>query len=139
MRERGFDFSLDFEVINLLGQTLFDRARQIRGPDERKAEQEAFLRAAVEQFKKTLAIDSEDVTAHYNLQLLYTQLGDEKKAAEHRQLHQRFKPDDNARGRAIRLAREKYPAANAAAEAVVIYSLHRPGAPGLPQIISARE
>jgi hypothetical protein len=32
----------------------------------------------------------------------------------------------------VRLAREKYPAANHAAEAVVIYPLQRPGAPGMP-------
>jgi hypothetical protein len=31
------------------------------------------------------------------------------------------------------LARQKYPAANHAAEAIVIYSLHRAGAPELPQ------
>ena len=46
-------------------------------------------------------------------------------------MHQRYKPDDNAQGRAVRLAREKYPAANHAAEAVVKYPLQRPGAPGL--------
>jgi hypothetical protein len=49
----------------------------------------------------------------------------------HEQLHLRYKPDDNAQGRAERLARQRYPAANHAAEAVVIYSLQRPGAPGL--------
>ncbi len=43
----------------------------------------------------------------------------------------RYKPDDNAADRAVRLAREKYPAANHAAEAVVIYPLQRPGAPRL--------
>jgi tetratricopeptide (TPR) repeat protein len=131
-RERKFDFSLDYEVINLLGQTLFDRAKQERGP-ERQPARTALLQEAVATFQKTLAIDSENVTAHYNLQLLYAQLGDEQKAADHRRLHARYKPDDNARGRAVRLAREKYPAANHAAEAVVIYPLHRPGAPGLAQ------
>ena len=30
--ERGFDFSMDYEVINLLGQTLYERAKQIRDP-----------------------------------------------------------------------------------------------------------
>ena len=88
-------------------------------------------REAVEQFEKTLTIDSENVTAHYNLQLLYTELGDPQKAEHHKLLHQRYKPDDNAQGRAVRLARERYPAANHAAEAVVKYSLQREGAPGL--------
>lgn len=130
MVERGFDFSIDIEVINLLGQTLFDRARQIRG-DDRAAKRDELHRQAVARFEKTLTVDSEDVTAHYNLSLLYDRLGDEKKAGEHRALHARYKPDDNATDRAVRLAREKYPAANHAAEAVVIYDLARPGAFGL--------
>jgi tetratricopeptide (TPR) repeat protein len=132
MRERGFDFSVDIEVINLLGQTLFDQARRIRAPDQ-KAQRDALLQSAVEQFQKTLKVDSEDVTAHYNLQLLYAQLGDQAKSEEHRKQHARVKPDDNARDRAIALARKKYPAGNAAAEALAIYSLNRSGAPGLAQ------
>ncbi|HUQ71323.1 MAG TPA: tetratricopeptide repeat protein, partial [Planctomycetaceae bacterium] len=128
---RKFDFSLDYEVINLLGQTLFDRAQQIRDP-ERKAEREEQLRAAVAQFQKTLAIDSENVTAHHNLGLLYTQLGDTELAEKHQDAHGRYKLDDNARDKALSAARKKYPAANFAAEALVIYPLQRQGAPGLP-------
>lgn len=131
MIDRKFDFSLDYEVINLYGGTLFDLAKQSHGA-KRKAQREEYLRRAVEQFKKTLAIDSENVAAHYNLQLLYKQLGDQKKAAEHGRLHVRYKPDDNAGDRATALARQRYPAANHAAEAIVIYPLRRPGAPGLP-------
>lgn len=132
MIDRGFDFSLDYEVINLHGLTLFDLAKQARGA-ERKGEREQYLRQAAEQFEKTLKIDSENVTGHYNLQLLYAQLGDEKKSAEHREAHARYKPDDNASDRAMALARQRYPAANHAAEAIVIYSLHRDGAPGLAE------
>jgi tetratricopeptide (TPR) repeat protein len=136
MQKRGFDFSYDYEVINLLGQTFFDlgrlRARQNRLDDARRLWQDA-----VERFEMTLTIDSENVTAHHNLQLLYAELGDEKKAREHERLHLRFKPDDNAQGRAERLARERYPAADHAAEAVVRYPLNRPGAPGLDAAIVA--
>jgi tetratricopeptide (TPR) repeat protein len=139
MEKRGFDFSLDLEVINLHGRVLFDLGRQMSrmtqaaGADSSAATQQSeYFQRAIGQFQKTLAIDSEDVTAHYNLQLLYAELGDEAKAAEHGRLHARYKPDDNAQGRAVRLAREKYPAANFAAEAVVRYPLHRPGAPELP-------
>ncbi len=128
MRERGFDFSLDIEVINALGRTLFDlgttRRRQGREEESRK-----YFDGAIEQFEKTLMIDPEDVSAHFNLQLLYETIGQQDLAAEHQRLHLRYKPDDNAQGRAIRLAREKYPAANHAAEAVVRYPLHRPDAP----------
>jgi tetratricopeptide (TPR) repeat protein len=130
MQNRGFDFSYDYEVINLLGQSQFDlgrlRARQGRADEARQAWEDA-----IKSFQRTLELDSENVTAHYNLQLLYAELGDVEKSREHEQLHLRFKADDNAQGRAERLARERYPAANHAAEAVVKYSLQRPGAPGL--------
>jgi tetratricopeptide (TPR) repeat protein len=133
MQKRGFDFSLDYEVINLLGQTLFDlgrlRARQGRDEEARQAWEEA-----IDAFRKTLAIDTENVTAHHNLQLLYAELGDAESSREHERLHLRYKLDDNAQGRAERLAREKYPAANHAAEAVVKYPLQRPGAPGLEDL-----
>ena len=69
--------------------------------------------------------------AHYNLYRLFERLGDQELAAAHQRLHERYKADDNAQGRAIRLAREKYPAASHAAEAVVKYSLFREGAPEL--------
>jgi tetratricopeptide (TPR) repeat protein len=122
--ERGFDFSKDYVVLNMLGQTLFDQAKRFRG-ETRKAERDKKLREAIDVFKRTLKIDTENVVAHFNLQLIYTQLGDADNAKKHRQLHQRYKPDDTARGRATRLAKEKYPAANAASEAIIIYDLHR--------------
>jgi hypothetical protein len=136
MIDRKFDFSLDYEVINDLGATLFDLARQ-QYADEQKQVRAEILREAAVQFEKTLSIDSENVTAHYNLQLLYAELGDADRAAEHGRLHLRYKPDDNATDRALKLARAKYPAANHAAEAVVIYPLHRPGAPGLTKVAVA--
>ena len=129
--ERGFDFSLDFEVINLYGQTLWDLAKQAKGADH-DDERERLYRRAIEQFQKTLQLDSENVLAHFALASIYDVLGDKERAREHHRLHQRYKADDNAGDRAIKLARKKYPWANHAAEAVVIYSLHRPGAPGLP-------
>ena len=124
MLERRFDFGLDYEVRNLYGETLFALAQQLQRQNHLE-EAESYRRRAVEQFQRTLALDSENVSAHYNLHLLYEQLGDRAQADEHRRLHQRYKPDDNARDRAVRLAREKYPAANHASTAVVIYELNR--------------
>lgn len=126
MLERGFDFSLDYEVINLLGQTLFDLGR-LRARQGRDEEAKQHWQAAIDQFESTLKIDSENLTAHYNLQLLYSEIGDQEKSTYHGKLHAIYKPDDNAQGRAVRLAREKYPAANRAAESVVIYQLLPPG------------
>ena len=46
----------------------------------------------------------------------------------HGELHTIYKPDDNA-PEVRRLYRDRHPAANAAAEAIVIFT-RRPGAPG---------
>jgi tetratricopeptide (TPR) repeat protein len=127
---RGFDFSLDYEVINELGQTLFERAKAERGEANRAA-REKFLRQAVEQYQRTLSLDSENLAAHYNLALLYEQLGDTRLAEQHRKSHERFRPDDNARDRAVTAARRANPAADHAGQAIVIYSLQRQGAPEL--------
>ncbi len=48
----------------------------------------------------------------------------------HRELHTIYKTDEQARARATQLYRRKHPAANAAAEAIVIYPTQRAGAPG---------
>jgi len=123
--KRGFDFSLDYEVINELGQTLFERAKMERGDE---GAQKKWLQEAVARFKRTLEIDSENVTAHYNLALIYERLGDHELAARHRELHNRFRPDDNARDRAVAIARRRDPAADHAGQSTVIYPLQRKGA-----------
>ncbi|MBM3822690.1 MAG: hypothetical protein FJ404_07390 [Verrucomicrobia bacterium] len=137
--KRGFDFSRDYEVINELGQTLVERAKTERANPARQKE---FLEAARDQFDKTLALDSENVTAHYNLALIHSQLNQEAKATEHRRLHERYRVDDNARDKAVANARRRDPAADHAAQAIVIYDLQRPGAfelaPASPQNASTR-
>ena len=79
-----------------------------------------------------MEIDTENLMAHANLVTVYERLGFEDKAQFHRQANLRYKPDDNASNLARRPARQKYPAANRAAEAIGIYLMQRPGAPGLP-------
>ena len=51
---------------------------------------------AVAAFARTLAIDPEDLTAHYNLILCYRGLGDGKSAEASEQLYRRFKADEPA-------------------------------------------
>ena len=121
---RKFDFSMDYEVINLLGQTIFDRALQMRA-ESKVDERNGRLQEAVDVFQKTLAIDAENVDAHYNLSQLYSQLGDKDRSTAHQALHAKYKPDDTARGQAVSAARQKYPAADFASEALVIYDLQR--------------
>ncbi len=55
------------------------------------------------------------------------ELGDGARAAGERALYARYKPDDNARDTTVALHRLRNPAANHAAEAVVIYDLQRDG------------
>jgi tetratricopeptide (TPR) repeat protein len=119
---RRFDFSLDYEVINELGQALFERAKVERGP-ARAAARRDFLERAAAAFEKTLVVDAENVTAHYALSLIYGELGDARRSAEHAALHARYKPDDNARDHAVAVHRLANAAANHAAQSIVIYRL----------------
>ena len=96
-------------------------ARRDRGPRPATA----LLRRAVDAFDRTLAIDAENVTAHYALSLLHGELGDQARAAAHREAHLRYTPDEQSRSRVIAMHRLANPAANHAAQALVIYDLQR--------------
>ncbi|MGI9321685.1 MAG: tetratricopeptide repeat protein, partial [Thiogranum sp.] len=123
-RDRGFDFSRDYRMLNELGRTLFDRARQQRGAS-RKAARLTLLQQAKGRFEQVLEADPENVTAHYNLALIYAELDQPGKTGLHRQLHEKYRPDDHAIERAVTVHRGLNPAANHAAEAVAIYDLQR--------------
>ena len=49
---------------------------------------------AVKVLQQVLAVDPEDLQAHYNLMLCYNGLGDEKMSKEHQARYQRFKADE---------------------------------------------
>ena len=51
---------------------------------------------AVQTLNQVLAIDPEDLQAHYNLMLCYNGLGDDAKANEHKARYLRFKADESA-------------------------------------------
>jgi tetratricopeptide (TPR) repeat protein len=51
---------------------------------------------AVEEFKKVLEVDPEDLQAHYSLMLAYQGLGERDLAARERRLYERFKADESA-------------------------------------------
>lgn len=122
--ERGFDFSLDYRVRNQLALTLIDLAQraELMGDD---AEFQRLIAQAKTELLDVLNVDSENVTAHSNLAQVYSWLGDQENEAVHRKLHKKYKPDNNAAEIAQPEARRKYPAANHAAEALVIYDLQR--------------
>jgi tetratricopeptide (TPR) repeat protein len=127
LAEKGFDFSRDYRLRIELGQTLAERARQERGLANAAA-REGFLRRAVAELEAALAIDPENAAAHYNLAGVLRELGDEEGARRHADAFARYRLDDNARDRAVAIARAANPAADHAAEAIVLYDLQRPGA-----------
>ncbi|MDH3588262.1 MAG: tetratricopeptide repeat protein, partial [Gammaproteobacteria bacterium] len=119
---RGFDFSRDYRLLNELADTVFERAKLERG-DSATARRNAMIDEARQWYEAALAVDPENVTAHYGLAQVHAALGNDDQSESHRQLHAKYKPDDNAMDRAVGLARRRDPAANRAADAVVIYDL----------------
>jgi Tfp pilus assembly protein PilF len=73
------EYPRDRVAINNLGRVLFL---------ERK------YADAVKILRQVLAVDPEDLQAHYNLMLCYNGLGDEKMAKEHQARYLRFKADE---------------------------------------------
>ena len=119
-RQRGFDFSYDVRVLNELGRTLYERSRQLRDMQQRD-----LLVEAQGWFDRTLLIDPENLTAHYNLGLVHAQLGNSETAGQHRALHDKYRPDDHAVEQAVARHRRENPAADHAAAAIAIYDLGR--------------
>jgi tetratricopeptide (TPR) repeat protein/cytochrome c553 len=137
-RARGFDFSRDYRMLNELGRTLYERARQERGAARRPARLD-LLQQARARFQQVLDIDPENLTAHYNLALVYAELDQPALAQQHRELHEQYRPDDQAIERAVSAHRSRNPAANHAAEAVAVYDLQRPAQAADGSKVSATE
>ncbi|UCB53952.1 MAG: tetratricopeptide repeat protein [Thiotrichales bacterium] len=129
-RARGFDFSYDTNLVNELGRINFERARMERG-SKRREQRKAYLERSRLWFDRVLEIDPENQSAHHNLALVYSELGDTGKADYHRQLHDRFRPDDYAIEKAVTRHRQNNPAADHAAAPFVIHDLNRPQAYGM--------
>ncbi len=120
--ERGFDFSLDYQVIFEKGRAEFLWARSLSGEARKQG-----LKVARGTLERVLELDSEHLATHYNLMLIYRLMGDKKKAQLHKGLHAKYRPDDNAREHAVSTYRAKSESADKAAESIVIYDLNRKG------------
>jgi tetratricopeptide (TPR) repeat protein len=79
LRRAAAAYPRDRVVMNQAGRVLFLQGR---------------LRDAAAEFQKVLAIDPEDLQAHYNLMLCYQGLGDEAARAREQKLYERFKADE---------------------------------------------
>ncbi|MEM7081679.1 MAG: tetratricopeptide repeat protein [Pseudomonadota bacterium] len=119
-RERGFDFSKDYRLLNQLADTYVELSKLERGEMRTQV-----LSKAQTTYAQALAIDPENATAHYGLSQVYALLDELENAEYHRDLHSKYKPDDNARDAAIAAARRNNAAANHAADPIVINDLQR--------------
>jgi hypothetical protein len=81
LRAAGAQYPRDRVVRNQAGRVLFLERR---------------YREAIAELQRVLAIDPEDLQAHYNLMLCYQGLGDATMARKEEALYQRFKADESA-------------------------------------------
>jgi len=131
--ERGFDFSKDDRVLVELAGVLLEQARAAdRGAHEASPaagdiNPGALRLRARDLAQSALKMDPENVAAWYVLAQAQAELGDQPAADAALSQHAKFKPDENARDRAVNLARMRDAAANHASEAIVIYDLQREG------------
>ncbi len=124
-RDRGFDFSRDYRMLNELARTLYERARYERG-EQRRAARIAILLHAKVRLDQVLAEDPEYASAHHNLSLVLNELGNPDLADKHRTLHEHYRSDDNIVEWAVSRHRSSTPAADHAASVPAIYDLQRP-------------
>ncbi|HEX9427707.1 MAG TPA: tetratricopeptide repeat protein, partial [Candidatus Polarisedimenticolia bacterium] len=81
LRAAAARFPRDRVVRNQIGRILFLQRRH---------------REAIGEFEAALRVDPEDLTAHYNLMLVYRALGDEAAEKREETLYSRFKADESA-------------------------------------------
>ena len=81
LRKASEKYPRDRVVLNQLGRVLFLKRQ---------------FRESIDALTKVLAIDPEDLQAHYNLMLSYQGLGDVEAAARERILYERFKADESS-------------------------------------------
>ena len=81
LRAAAFRYPRDRVVRDQIGRILFLQRHYLE---------------AVAEFQRTLSVDPEDLTAHYNLMLCYRALGREKEEKREEVLYTRFKADESA-------------------------------------------
>ena len=75
---------------------LYPRDRVVRNQVGRLLFLKREYRAAIAELAQVLAVDPEDLQAHYNLMLSYQGAGDREMAKRHEALYRRFKADESA-------------------------------------------
>jgi tetratricopeptide (TPR) repeat protein len=134
---RGFDFSRDDRVLTDWASACLERARQLREPGDAE-KRTALFTEAIALTDRALLLDSQRFQSWYIRMQALEAIGDATRAADARAAYERYRPDDNARDRAVNAARARDAAANHAAEPAAVYDLQRVGAPGLASGAVAR-
>ena len=89
--------------------------------------------AAIDEIHHVLAIDPEDLMAHYTLMLAYRGLGDMEKSKHHQALYERFKADESSQ-ELTREYREEHPHDNNERQPIHEHGCAEPrGDRGLPR------
>ena len=117
---RGFDFSRDYNLLNKLGQAHFELSKVLRDSDDKV---KALVKAGT-WYERALQEDPENTTAHFGLAQIYERLGDADRSSHHREQHDKYRIDNNAKDNAVNAARKRDESANRASEAIVVYDLH---------------
>ncbi len=120
--ERGYDFSLDERVWNELATVRFQLARRA-STDERYVEQVALASQAV---SRSLELNPQSPQSWFLAARIRDAEGDVEGARRAQAEFEIIRPDNNARDRAIRMARSRSEIADHAAEPIAIYDLSRP-------------
>jgi tetratricopeptide (TPR) repeat protein len=81
LRVASAQYPRDRVVLNQIGRLLFLQRRH---------------REAIESLREVLAVDPEDLQAHYTLMLAWRGLGNQAEAERERRLYERFKADESA-------------------------------------------
>jgi tetratricopeptide (TPR) repeat protein len=118
--ERGYDFGLDERVLVELATLLFEQSR-VSSEDDRGA----MLEEARALCQEALRMNPQRSSAWYALFRANDALGHLEDAKAALSQFDLLRPDDNARDRAILIARSNNPEANHAAEPIAIYDLDR--------------
>ena len=83
MRQKGFDFSIDYEVINEHGQTLLEQAKGMHDPEQQSQARATTARRGCANSRKTLTLDSEKRGGSLQPASNLWSAGDDSRAAEH--------------------------------------------------------
>ncbi|MEQ3660184.1 MAG: multiheme c-type cytochrome [Glaciecola sp.] len=120
-KERGFDFSKDYDLLIKLAETLFLYATINEGDI---LKYNSLIKEANMIYSRLLSLDPENASAHFGIANIARTQGDSDKANYHSTLYKKYKPDEHSESSAVTLARAKDSYIDKIVNAVVIYSLN---------------